>query len=145
MKTAKLAESFNMSCEVHGMGAGNMAVVAAMPNTSFYERGLLHPLIDYDQPRDYQNRIDDEMDDVGHVHFRDTPGLGQDLNLDYIEGNLVRPPHCGHPRHQKDSTMHRHARILVDVHPELRLRVGGLRNPSLAALLQMNNLHSNDS
>ena len=89
MKTAKLAESFHMSCEVHGTGAGNMAVVAAIPNTTYYERGLLHPFIDYDEPRDYQNRIDDEMDADGYVHFRDDPGLGQDLNLDYIEDNLV--------------------------------------------------------
>lgn len=89
MKTAKLAESFHMSCEVHGTGAGNMAVVAAIPNTTYYERGLLHPFIDYDEPRDYQNRIDDEMDREGYVHFRDTPGLGQDLKLDYIEENLV--------------------------------------------------------
>ena len=78
-----------MSCEVHGTGAGNMAVVAAIANTTYYERGLLHPFIDYDQPKDYQNRIDDEMDDEGYVHFRDTPGLGQDLKIDYIEANLV--------------------------------------------------------
>ena len=89
MKTAKLAECFHMSCEVHGTGAGNMAVVAAIPNTTYYERGLLHPFIDYDQPKDYQNRIDDEMDEHGFVHFRDTPGLGQDLKLDYIEANRV--------------------------------------------------------
>ena len=89
MKTAKLAESFHMSCEVHGTGAGNMAVVAAIPNTTYYERGLLHPFIDYDLPKDYQKRIDDEMDDEGYVHFRDTPGLGQDLNVDYIEANLA--------------------------------------------------------
>jgi len=89
MKTAKLAESFHMSCEVHGTGAGNMAVVGAIPNTTFYERGLLHPFIDYDEPKDYQNRIDDEMDADGYVHFRNEPGLGQDLKLDYIEANLV--------------------------------------------------------
>ncbi len=89
LKTAKLAEGFHMSCEVHGTGAGNMAVVAAIPNTTFYERGLLHPFIDYDVPKAYQNRIDDEMDSAGYVHFRDEPGLGQDLNLDYIEANLV--------------------------------------------------------
>ena len=66
-----------------------MAVAAAIPNTNYYERGLLHPFIDYDEPSGYQNRIDDEMDKDGYVHFRDTPGLGQDLNLGYIEANLV--------------------------------------------------------
>lgn len=89
MKIAHLAECFHMSCEVHGTGAGNLAVAAAIPNTAYYERGLLHPFTDYEKPSDYQNRIDDEMDDDGYVHCRDTPGLGQDLNLEYIDANLV--------------------------------------------------------
>lgn len=89
MRTAHLADSFHMSCEVHGTGAGNLAVVGAIPNTSFYERGLLHPFLDYDVPRDYQNRIDDEMDEEGFVHLRDEPGLGQDLNMEFIEANRV--------------------------------------------------------
>ena len=87
MKTARLAESFHMSCEVHGTGAGNLAVAAAIPNTNYYERGLLHPFLDYEQPEDYQNGIDDEMDIQGFVHCRDEVGLTQDLNLDYIEAN----------------------------------------------------------
>lgn len=89
MKVAHIAESFHMSCEVHGTGAGNLAVAAAIPNTSYYERGLLHPFIDYDRPKAYQRRIDDEMDADGYVHCRDEPGLGQDLDLDCIEANRV--------------------------------------------------------
>lgn len=89
MKIAHMAESFHMSCEIHGTGAGNLAVAAGISNTSFYERGLLHPFIDYDKPKEYQNRIDDEMDDEGYVHCRDEPGLGQDLNMEYINANLV--------------------------------------------------------
>lgn len=89
MKVAHLADSFGMSCEVHGTGAGNLAVAAAISNTTYYERGLLHPFIDYDAPKAFQNRIDDEMDEEGFVHCRNTAGLGQDLNLDYIEANRV--------------------------------------------------------
>jgi len=89
MRVASMAECFHMSCEIHGTGAGNLAVAAAIPNTTFYERGLLHPFIDYDKPKEYQNRIDDEMDADGYVHCRDEPGLGQDLNMDYIDANLV--------------------------------------------------------
>lgn len=89
MKTAQMAECFHMSCEMHGTGAANLAVALGIPNTSFYERGLLHPFIDYDRPREFQNRIDDEMDAEGYVHGRDAPGLGQDLNLDYIEDSRV--------------------------------------------------------
>lgn len=89
MKIAYMAESFHMNCEMHGTGAGNLAVALAIPNTSFYERGLIHPFIDYDKPKEYQNRIDDEMDADGYVHGRQDPGLGQDLNMEYIDGNLV--------------------------------------------------------
>ncbi len=87
MKTANMAECFHMATEMHGTGAGNLSVALAIHNTSFYERGLLHPFIDYDKPKQYQNRIDDEMDADGYVHGRDDPGLGQDLNMDYILAN----------------------------------------------------------
>ncbi|TCR66391.1 enolase C-terminal domain-like protein [Bosea sp. BK604] len=89
LKCAHIAEGFHMLCEVHGGGAGNMAVCASIQNTTYYERGLLHPFIDHDKPPAYLNRIDDEMDRDGYVHMRDEPGLGQDINHDYIEAHLV--------------------------------------------------------
>lgn len=46
LEIAHLAESIGMSCEVHGTGAGNLAVCAAIPNTSFHGRGLLHPFLE---------------------------------------------------------------------------------------------------
>ena len=49
----------------------------------------MHPFIDYEVPKEYQNRIDDEMDADGYVHGREEPGLGQDLNWEYIDANLV--------------------------------------------------------
>ena len=66
-----------------------MSVALAIPNSGFYERGLLHPFINYDKPKAFQNRIDDEMDTDGYVYGRDDAGIGQDLNMDYIEGNLT--------------------------------------------------------
>ena len=89
LKIAHLAESFHMACEVHGTGAGNLAVVAAIPNARFYERGLLHPHLDYEAPAQFQCRIDDEMDGDGYVHLRETPGLGQDLDVDFIEAHRL--------------------------------------------------------
>ena len=35
------------------------------------------------------DRIDDEMDSDGYVHGCEEAGLGQDLNISYIEANLV--------------------------------------------------------
>ena len=89
LKCARIAEGFGMSCEVHGTGAGNLAVCAAIPNTTYYERGLLHPFLDYDRPPAYLRRIDDEMDADGLVCLRDEPGLGQDIDIDYIEAHRV--------------------------------------------------------
>jgi Enolase C-terminal domain-like len=89
LKCAHLAESFHMLCEIHGSGAVNLAVCATIQNTTYYERGLLHPLVDYEHPPAYLNRIDDEMDHDGYVHLRDVPGLGHDINHAYIEDNLA--------------------------------------------------------
>ena len=88
-KIAYMAESFHMSCEMHGTGPGNLSVALAMPNTKYFERGLLHPFIDYDRPAEYENQINDAMDDDGYIHGSDAPGLGHDLNMDYIMENLV--------------------------------------------------------
>jgi L-alanine-DL-glutamate epimerase-like enolase superfamily enzyme len=55
----------------------------------FYERGLLHPFIDYEKPKPWLNKLDDPMDNQGFVHVSPDPGLGQDINFDYIATNLV--------------------------------------------------------
>lgn len=89
MKVAALAESFGMDCEVHGNGAASLAVVGAIRNCRWYERGLLHPFLDYDEPAAYLNSIVDPMDDQGFVHLSQRPGLGEDINFAYIEANTV--------------------------------------------------------
>ena len=75
-----------LSCELTVLG---QAIYRLASKHHFYERGLLHPFIDYDKPKEFQNRIDDEMDEDGYVHGRDDAGIGQDLNMDYIEENLI--------------------------------------------------------
>ena len=89
MKIAHLAESFNMDCEIHGGGAGNLAVLGAIHNGRWYERGLLHPFIDYDETPGYLNSIIDEMDGEGYIHMPTAPGLGEDINFEHIDANLV--------------------------------------------------------
>ena len=88
-KVAALADSFGMDCEVHGNGAASLAVVGAIRNCRWYERGLLHPFLDYDEPAAYLNSIVDPMDDQGFVHLSQRPGLGEDINFAYIEANTV--------------------------------------------------------
>jgi L-alanine-DL-glutamate epimerase-like enolase superfamily enzyme len=87
LKVAHLAESFGMQCEVHGNGAANLAVCAAIKNTRWYERGLLHPFLDYDEVPAYLNTLADPMDADGYVHLSQKPGLGEDINFTYIEAH----------------------------------------------------------
>ena len=69
--------------------SGKPAVVGAIRNCRWYERGLLHPFLDYDEPAAYLNSIVDPMDDQGFVHLSQRPGLGEDINFAYIEANTV--------------------------------------------------------
>lgn len=89
LKVAALADAFGMNCEVHGNGAANLAVTAAIKNCRWYERGLLHPFLDYDEVPAYLNTLPDPMDGEGYVHLSQQPGLGEDINFDYIESNTL--------------------------------------------------------
>jgi len=89
MKIAHLAESHGMTCEIHYHGAGNLHVLGAISNGRWYERGLLHPFLDYEQTPAWLNSPVDPMDDDGFVPLSSRPGLGEDINFDYIRDNLV--------------------------------------------------------
>jgi L-alanine-DL-glutamate epimerase-like enolase superfamily enzyme len=90
VKIAHLAEAFGMNMEVHGNGVGNLHVLCAMGTPGlYYERGLLHPFIDYDAAPAWLNSPVDPMDEHGMVHVSSAPGLGLDLNYDYIRDNTV--------------------------------------------------------
>jgi L-alanine-DL-glutamate epimerase-like enolase superfamily enzyme len=90
VKIAHLAEAFGMHMEVHGGGVGNLHVLCAMSAPGlYYERGLLHPFVDYEAPPAWLRTIDDPMDEAGFVHVSERPGLGQDINFDYIRDAVV--------------------------------------------------------
>jgi L-alanine-DL-glutamate epimerase-like enolase superfamily enzyme len=90
MKIVHLAESFGLQMEVHGGGVGNLHVLCAMATPGlYYERGLLHPFIDYDATPAWLNTPVDPMDAEGNVHVSSRPGLGLDLNMEYIQEHLV--------------------------------------------------------
>lgn len=90
MKCIHLCESFNMSVEIHGGGVGNLHILCAMGIPGrYYERGLLHPFIDWEEVPAWLNKRDDPMDNEGFVHVSQEPGLGQDINWDYIRENTI--------------------------------------------------------
>ena len=85
MKIVHLCESFGVRMEVHGGGVGNLHVLCAMGIPGeYYERGLLHPILDHEQPSPWLNEIVDPMDEEGFVHVSQEPGLGINIDFDYI-------------------------------------------------------------
>ena len=89
LKVIHLAESFGMDCEIHGGGPGNLTLCAVQRNGRWYERGLLHPFIDYDAVPEYLHARADALDADGYVHLPQIPGLGDDINFAYIDDNLA--------------------------------------------------------
>ena len=88
VKTAHLCELFGVRMEMHGGGAANLHVLCAMGIPGeFYERGLLHPFLDYEQPQPWLLTLDDPLDEGGCVHVSQKPGLGMEINFDYIRAN----------------------------------------------------------
>ena len=85
-KMIAICEGFGVRCEVHMSGHGNLALLGASSEDTcgWYERGLLAPGLDYEVVPPYLNSIGDPMDDEGYVAVPTRPGLGYDLNWDFI-------------------------------------------------------------
>ena len=91
IKIAHLCESFGVKMEVHGGGAANLHVLCAMGIPGlYYERGLLHPFVDYEEVPPWLEEPVDPMDDHGYVHVSERPGLGVALNEAYIREHTLR-------------------------------------------------------
>jgi L-alanine-DL-glutamate epimerase-like enolase superfamily enzyme len=89
VRTLHLAEAFNMDCEVHGNGSANLSLAGSSLSYRWYERGLLHPHVDFDEPAPHLHSIVDAMDSDGLVSLPHRPGLGDDLDLEYIKAHMV--------------------------------------------------------
>ena len=90
MKLVHLCEAFGVAMEVHGGGAGNLHALGAMGIPGeFYERGLLHPFTYHEGREPWLKTTIDSLDDEGYVHLPQEPGLGQDINFEFIEENAI--------------------------------------------------------
>ncbi|WP_228032184.1 enolase C-terminal domain-like protein [Mycolicibacterium sp. P9-22] len=89
LKAAHLADAFGMACEIHGHGAANLALVGASPNAPWYERGLLHPQVDYDWVPPHQLANVDPLAKDGHVEMPSLPGLGEQFDFEYIDAHTT--------------------------------------------------------
>ena len=90
MKLVHICEAFGVRLELHGAHPGNLQVLGAMGIPGEYvERGLLHPLLDYESRTPWLKEIIDPMDSEGYVHIPQKPGLGMEINWSFIEENKV--------------------------------------------------------
>ena len=90
-KVINLCQLYGVQCELHGVGAPHVHLAAATPEATcrYYERGLLRAGLDYESPPPHLKQITDPIDDEGHVHVSQEPGLGIAYNWDYINDNLI--------------------------------------------------------
>ncbi len=84
LKTVHLAEAFNLECEIHGNGTASLTVLGATDAGRWYERGLLHPHVDFDQVPPHRNSLADALDENGEVALPRLPGIGDDWNVEHI-------------------------------------------------------------
>lgn len=83
-----------MNCEIHTalnsvMNLANLHVSCAIPNCQFYELGLLHPSTDMGYKMGLKKDFE-EIDKEGYIHISGKPGLGVDIDYDYIEDNTIK-------------------------------------------------------
>lgn len=92
-KTAILCEAYGLRCELHMSGWGNLQVLGATSEdtSEYYEKGLLAPGVDYDAPSPYLRSTCDVIDAEGYVSLPTLPGMGYDIEWEYIDDNLVDP------------------------------------------------------
>lgn len=90
MKLVHLCEAFGVRLELHGAHPGNLQVLGAMGIPGEYvERGMLHPLLDYESSMPWLKEKIDPMDGDGYVRISQKPGLGMEIDWKFIEENRV--------------------------------------------------------
>jgi L-alanine-DL-glutamate epimerase-like enolase superfamily enzyme len=79
MRVAHLADSFQMTAEVHGGGPANLAICLAIRNNSFYESLVTSNPID----------VEPGIDHEGFIHASTLPGVGFDVDAADLEKRAI--------------------------------------------------------
>ena len=93
IKIAHLCQALGLDVQYHACGPAHRAVMAATPNTHFYEMALIGPEMPNMVPPVYACGYSDGPDAVGKdggVPVPDGPGLGVQYDWDFIERNRVQ-------------------------------------------------------
>ena len=77
---------------LHGGGIAHRHLIAAIRNTNYYEPGLVNPKVKTNKPPIMPSEYTDELENIdsdGCVKIPDGPGLGVELDWDWIRSNTV--------------------------------------------------------
>jgi len=87
MKLAHAAEGLGIDIEMHGPGPAQRHCMTSIRNTNYYEMGLVNPMNEGTFTKIYTNYADgyDAIDKNGCVYAPEGPGLGAELDWDYIK------------------------------------------------------------
>ena len=56
----------------------------------YYGARLVAPGVDCNEPPPYLNALGDPLDSEGYVHLPSLPGMGYDINWDYIKAHQIQ-------------------------------------------------------
>ena len=89
MKLAHAAEGLGLDVEMHGPGPAQRHLMTSIRNTNYYEMGLVNPKSAGTFATIYTDFRDglDAIDENGCVYAPEGPGLGVELDWDYIKAN----------------------------------------------------------
>ncbi len=88
MKLAHACEALGIDIEMHGPGPAQRQCMAAIRNTNYYEMGLVHPRTGASHAGglyrgDYRDTLD-AIDDAGNVPVPQGPGMGVEIDWDWV-------------------------------------------------------------
>lgn len=93
MKVAHACEALGLDIEFHGPGPAQRQCMAAVRNTNYYEMGLVHPKTgvsnDVHLYMDGYRDTLDAIDAQGHVPIPQKPGLGAEIDWDWVNKNRI--------------------------------------------------------
>lgn len=93
LKIAHLCQALGLDVQYHACGPAHRAIMAATPNTHFYEMALIGPAMPNVIPPVYLCGYSDQpdaMDRDGTVPVPDGPGLGVAYDWTFIERNRIQ-------------------------------------------------------
>jgi L-alanine-DL-glutamate epimerase-like enolase superfamily enzyme len=92
LKIAHFCQALGLDLQYHACGPAHRAVMAATPNTHFYEMALLGPDMPNTVPPVYTCGYSDQAEAIGQdgcVPVPDGPGLGVSYDWDFVERHRV--------------------------------------------------------